>query len=263
MTETLSFLEETYPVYTEIQKLKQHLENLQTVEAARAEYNQLIIKEETKLKSLEEQKEKLMVEQRILTTTKTKSRPTIKFPKYTPKSTDNNLPKKTEINRIPKPDENNKNKLKAEAKKKFKRFLSRYYQHQLKTLGQINCIADDVDSPFGEALALLPWSIFEDYARRNAGNPERLNELGKELQEYRQQLSDKLNMMELMYRDCLGIWKKWRSREQSPENLQVWETFIAETRRAKQAQVEELKIDISQLEEKIIQIKLLRNSLGT
>ena len=262
-----TWLKEIYPVYTEIQALKRRLESLQTVELARTEYNKRIAEEETKLKSLEEQQDKLIVEQRILTTTKTEPIPNIKYPQ----TTDKNQP---EIKRIPsisnhsKADKTNKEKIKAEAIKKFQRFLSRYYQYKIETnvLGQINCIAEDIDIPFGEALALLDWSIFEDYARRNAGNAfglEQLNQLGEELQEYRKQLSGKVDMMELRERDWLGIWEKWRSRERSTENLQAWETFIAATRWAKQAEADKLKDDILQLEEKIAQIKATRNSSGT
>ena len=257
-----TWLQEIYPVYTEIQALKQRLESLETVELARTEYNQLLAEEETKLKYLEEQKSNLEVEHRILTTPKTISKPNSKIP-FKNKILEKILPITTSI----KLDETNNKKLTLEARKKFKRFLSRYYQYKIepKVLGQINCIADDVDSPFGEALALLDWSIFEDYARRNAGNTsglEQLNQLGKELQEYRQQLSGKLDMIELRERDWLGIWQKWRSRQQSPENLQVWERFIAETRRVKQTEADKLKGDILHLEEKIAQIKATRNSSG-
>jgi hypothetical protein len=263
-----TWLEEIYPVYTEIQVLKKRLEEIQTVELARAEYNKRIDEEETKLQSLEKQKRQLEVEQRILTTRRAESRPNI----ILPKEKNNNLPQKPQENggkSVPKRDETTKKKLRAEARNKFKRFLSRHYQYKLETsvLGQINCIADDVDRPLGEALALLDWSIFEDYADRtdasDASGLEQLNELGKELQQYRKQLSGKVDMLELSFRDWLGIWEKWRSREESPEHSQAWETFIAETKRAKQAEATKLQHDISQLEEKIAQIQATRNQSCT
>jgi hypothetical protein len=208
------------------------------------------------------------LEQRILTTRRAESRPNI----ILPKEKNNNLPEKLQENGVKsftKRDESTKKKLRAEARNKFKRFLSRHYQYKLETsvLGQINCIADDVDRPLGEALALLDWSIFEDYADRtdasDASGLEQLNELGKELQQYRKQLSGKVDMLGLSFRDWLGIWEKWRSREQSPEHSQSWETFIAETQRAKQAEATKLQDDISQLEEKIAQIKANRNQSCT
>ncbi|MEH2093405.1 hypothetical protein [Nostoc sp.] len=263
-----TWLEEIYLVYREIQVLKKRLEEIQTVELARAEYEKCIGEEETKLRSLKEQKLNLQVEQRLLTTDTSESKPNINLPKH--KS--NNLIRKkpeSEIKVLAKCDETTKNKLRAKARNKFKRFLSRNYQYKLETsvLGQINCIADDVDRPLGEALALLDWSIFEDYANRTDASDtsglEQLNELGNELQEYRKQLSGKVDMLELSFRDWLGIWEKWRSREQSPEQSQAWETFIAKTQRAKQDEAAKLQDDILQLEEKNAQIKAVRNQIET
>lgn len=263
-----TWLEEIYPVYTDIKVLKKRLEEIQTVELARAEYNKRIDEEETKLQSLENQKRQLGEEQRILTTRTVEQRRNTRLHKEKNK----NLPQKPQgsgIKTSTNHDETTKNKLRAEARNKFKRFLSRHYQYKLETsvLGQINCIADDVDRPLGEALALLDWSIFEDYADRtdasDASGLEQLNELGKELQEYRKQLSGKVDMLELSFRDWLGIWEKWRSREESPEHSQAWETFIAETQRAKQAEATKLQNDIFQLEEKIAEIKATRNQSCT
>ncbi len=264
-----TWLEEIYPVYTEIKVLKKRLEEIQTVELARAEYNKRIEEEETKLQSLEKQKRQLEVEQRILTTRRAGPGSNIRLRK---EEKNKNLPQKPQVIGIKTStnyDETTKKKLRAEARNKFKRFLSRHYQYKLETsvLGQINCIADDVDRPLGEALALLDWSIFEDYADRtdasDASGLEQLNELGKELQEYRKQLSGKVDMLELSFRDWLGIWEKWRSREESPEHSQAWETFIAETQWAKQAEAAKLQNDIFQLEEKIAQIKATRNQSCT
>lgn len=260
----ITWLEEIYPVYTEITKLKKRLEEIQTVELARAEYNKRIDEQETKLQSLENQKRQLEVELRILTTRKAEPGRNIRLHKEKSK----NLPQKPQgsgIETSTNHDETTKKKLRAEARNKFKRFLSRYYQCKLETsvLGQINCIADDVDRPLGEALALLDWSIFEDYADRTDASDvsglEQLKELGKELQDYCKQLSGKVDMLELSFRDWLGIWEKWRSHERSTEDSQPWETFIAETQRAKQAEATKLQNDIFQLEEKIAQIKATGN----
>ena len=262
-----AWLEEICPVYREIQVFKKHLEEIQTVELARTEYEKCTGEEETKLRSLKEEKLKLQMEQRILTTDMPVAKPNINLLKrnkndFTKKMTEKEI--KVSIKR----DETTKKKLRAEARNKFKRFLSRNYQYKLEpgVLGQINCIADDVDRPLGEALALLDWSIFEDYAARTDANDtsglEQLNELGKELQEYRKQLSGKVDMLELSFRDWFGIWEKWRSREESPEQSQVWETFIAETQRAMQDEAVKLQDEILQLEEKIAQIKTTRNQTG-
>ena len=252
-------LDEIHAVYLEIEKLKQRLTDLQTVEQARAEYEKLVATEESKLTNLEQQKRKLEDDLRSLTVRKQP----LGRPRSVPKPT--NLPPPKIPSSHEKSDEPTKKKPGTEAREKLKRLLNRYYRFQLdaSVLGQINRIAEDVERPLGEALALLDWSIFEDYAS-DASHLEQLNQWGDELQEYRQYLSGEVDMLELRFRDYLGgIWERWRTRDQSPENLLAWQTFITETQLAKQAEAAKLEEDIRQIKEKIAQIRVDVNQPAT
>ncbi|GAA6617734.1 hypothetical protein [Scytonema sp. NUACC26] len=259
-----AWLDEIHPIYVKIQSLTHELESYLTIEQARDEYNKSIAEEDSQLATLAAQKSKLEAEVRILNTSRLKHKPI--QPLKLDKSDQSKLQQPVIITPKPK-DKSSQKKPGTEARDKLKKLVNRFYRFKLdaSVLGQINRIADDVDRPLGEALALLDWSIFENYARTSAGDPSKLDmlkEWAKELQEYCSYLSGEVDLQKFRYRDYLGIWELWRNREKSPEHLQEWQTFIAETKQAKQDAIAKLKQEILELEVKIAQIKAARTQGG-
>lgn len=257
-----AWLDEIYPIYAEIQSLKHELESSLTIEQARNEYGKLIAEEDSELDSLTAQKRKLEQQERILDIP-IPPKPPIKPPPKPPdkKDSQKSLPTSTDKNK------SSQKKPATEARDKLKKLVNRFYRFKLdaSVLGQINRIADDVDRPLGEALALLDWSIFENYAHTSAGDTSKLyllNEWGKELQEYRNYLFSVVDMQKGRYKGSEGIWERWCNREKSPEHLQEWQTFIAATKQAKQDAIAELKREILTLEANIAKIKAARIQEG-
>ncbi|MUG95773.1 hypothetical protein F7734_26820 [Scytonema sp. UIC 10036] len=261
-----AWLDEIYPIYAEIQSLKDELESSLTIEQVRNEYSKLIAEEDSKLDSLTVQKRKLEVEIRLPNTVRQNPIPIKPLPKQPDKKSLQKLPSTSTVTPTDK-EKSERKKSGTEARDKLKKLVNRFYRFKLdaSVLGQINRIADDVDRPLGEALALLDWSIFENYACTSAGDSSKLNllnEWAKELQEYCSYLSGEVDLQKFRYRDYLGIWELWRNREKSPEHLQEWQTFIAETKQAKQDAIAKLKQEILELEAKIAQLKAARTQAG-
>ena len=255
-------LEEIEPVYAEIQELKNQLIQLNHLEKARTEYEQLFTNEDNLLASLENKRRRLDIDFRSLTTLKREIKPIIPLPKS------QKLWQKNEqtIEFLPHDTNSNKptdKKIEVDIRENFKRQIQRFYGSKLgESLGEINRIADDISRPLGEALALLDWNIFQDYAIKNANNTSKLEvlkEWGQELQEYSKQLSYDVKMQQDRFHPYLNICELWQKRQESTESKQNWEMFIEKTRQAKQTQIDIKEEEIRQLEEKIAQIKTVNS----
>lgn len=261
-----SLLKEVEQKYIKIQEHKKQLESLQTIEIARAEYEKYFIQEESQLIELEDKKRKLNIEYRSLTVPKIDSRPIVILNK--PKHTGQNKPQFKETIFAPiQKEEAISQKREMELREHFKKQINRFYRLKVDAnlLGQINRIADDSQRLLGEALALLDWSIFEDYALKinnDISKLETFQEWGKELQEYNNQLSYDVKAQQERFRPYLKIWELWNCKDLSENNSTAWDSLIAETRITKQATIAELQSAISDLESKIVQINAVRTQSG-
>lgn len=262
-----SLLKDIEKIYLGIQERKKQLESLQTIEQARAEYEKCFMLEESQLIELEHKKRKLNIEYSSLTTLKIDSRQTINLQK--PKNVWQNKPQSKEPIFMPIQKEEATPQIReVELRENFKKQINRFYRLKVDAnlLGQINRIADDSQRLLGEALALLDWSIFEDYALKTNNDTSKLKtfqEWGKELQEYSNQLSYDFKAQQERFRPYLKIWELWNNRKDSPENNNTaWDSLITETRRTKQATIAELESSIGALESKIAQINTVRTQSG-
>src|SRR5207245_2635765 len=108
---------------------------------------------------------------------------------------------------------------------------------------------DNVERPIGEAIALLGWNIFENrmYAWESSqAHLERLIQWHTALREYQAWLVADIHTQEARFPGWLPVWEIWRQREQ-PQGHERWQTFIAQSRHAKQAEIERMEQEINEL----------------
>jgi hypothetical protein len=117
-------------------------------------------------------------------------------------------------------------------------------------VGRVNQVVADPDRPLGEALALLPWTAFEEPADDDeAGHLARLTGWGEALAEYRRRLDADNDMLETRYRGWLGIWELWRGRE--GDGGKAWDTFLAQKKRALGEEAGRLREAVAGLEARL------------
>jgi hypothetical protein len=110
---------------------------------------------------------------------------------------------------------------------------------------KINSIADDLDRPLGEALALLDWSLYSSpwlTSETAEAHLERLQEWDTELTIYRDRLQTEIDIERATHSSALPIWERWLERDKGPEGCKAWEDFIKDSRQAlldKQAKTKE------------------------
>lgn len=116
--------------------------------------------------------------------------------------------------------------------------------------GQINRIAEAVDRPLGEALILLDERAFaEPLDRREsaADHLARLDEWGGALAEYRARLEREVEARESGVCRSVAIWERWRAAQHSADGRRAWEAFIAESRRSARERVAEYEREADRL----------------
>jgi predicted nuclease with TOPRIM domain len=117
------------------------------------------------------------------------------------------------------------------------------------THGQINRIADDLNRPLGEALALLEWTAFAEpigTSETDEAHLERVEVWGTALVEFRERLRGEIDMLKTRYRLVMPILDAWITRDTESGRLS-WENQIAETNAAKEKEVERLRLEIARL----------------
>jgi hypothetical protein len=236
-------------LYDEIQTLRADWVGLQTVERARAEYEDEFAKEERRLSELQRTREKLEQEKRrrampdVVVRDPTPIRvPTLVGRSRPAKAASQPGPESPQ--RLPSP----------EARRRLKRLVNRWaypWNVDSVVLAQINRIADDADRPLGEAVALLDWSVFEDRTTPGESleaHERRLAEWRDALAEYRERLEGDIASLRTRFRTSLGIWQRWRAQEHENDGREAWRTFIAETRRAKLGDITRLEGEVAALQ---------------
>jgi len=247
---------EIKPVYDAIQQMRAEWNALQTVEQANAEYLSLTAKEDKELDDLTRKIQGLEAEKRKLTVAReniSERFAPVPNPVLPPP-----IPRKPSIRPVAHlavlPDREATLAVRRRLKKMVNRWVNSW-QLGSDVQGQINRIADDLNRPLGEAVALLDWSVFEDRTRTReseAAHLDRLNEWGQALVDYRDHLTGEINTLKTRFRDVLPIWKLWYARL---EALQRWETAIAETRAAKQRESQRLQNEASRLEDELADLR--------
>ena len=125
---------------------------------------------------------------------------------------------------------------------------------------QINQIADSPDRPLGEALSLLPWTVFENPAHRGESSEDhlaRLTQWGEALREYSERLQGEIETLELQYHRWLGIWEQWCAcgwnTTEGPDAVQRerWDDFLEAGRQDLRRKMAEVQREIARLRDLI------------
>jgi len=229
-------------VYDKIQQIRDRWDDLQTVETARADYESLIAKEFSELGKLKKAKVEWQTKLRRQEMPRSEFKPW--ETEFRPRGPIPPLP--------PPPPPPNEETILA-TRRRFKKFFNRYaHSLHLNTgvLGKINCIAEDIDRPLGEALALLEWHVFQVRTRRESNEDYlvRLAEWDEALVKYHAWLAGEIDTLETRFRRWMNIWELWRERDVGDKSKAQWETFIDETRRALREEIACLQEEITYLE---------------
>jgi hypothetical protein len=124
-------------------------------------------------------------------------------------------------------------------------------------VGQVNRIADDADRPLGEALLLLPWGACEGRVAGETAQARqaRLTEWRDALREYHVRLAAEIDIFETRFRGWLGIWELWLRRHEGAEGQARWATFLDQKRRATAQEIAGLEGEVAALEARLRQAR--------
>lgn len=249
--EVQSHLSEIGPVYERVRQLRERLEELQTVEQARAEYNELFRDEEAEIERWEVLKARLEREAQLLAGGGRKGR---SYLKGSERSEEGPPPSPAPTPEPPPPSRRN---LTSE-RRRFQNQASRFrYQWRLDdgTLARINRIADDNDRPLGEAIALLNWGAFENQLRTSsvvyeseAEHAARLDGWKLALEEYVKVLEGDILALENTYGTwMMHVWETWQGRNAAAAGRARWEGLIAQKRQSNAGKLADLQKAVAAL----------------
>ncbi len=232
------------PVYDEVQQLRGRRDALQTVVQARDAYIAFFVRETEELKKLERKKQALYARSRrdrLRSGRASGPQPPVSQPTSPP-------PRGIKTVKLAR----RRDKTLA-ARRHLKIFVTRW-RHVLRLgdeiVGRINSIADDLERPWGEALMLLEWRVFEDdtpFGGDSERHLVRLEEWRAAFADYRRRLKGEIDTLEIRFRGFLGIWRLWKDRG-SPEGKAVWEDAIARERKRKRDDIARLESEVKDLE---------------
>ena len=261
-------LNELRAVYADVLQQRARWEALQTVELVSAEYTMLLAQDVGEREDLDQRKKDLQEEKRRLSLASEPEAEPTAFPirsvwmeyrspqDHTPQL-QASLPPRGRANRAEE----------EEARLRFKKLVNRWaYSWRMDTtvLGQVNRIVD-AEGPLGEALSLLNWSVFAGCTHPRESEEAhlaRLEEWGAAVMEYSDRLASDIGIKETRFQRWLHIWELWQRRGESHHGQATWLTFIAESRRAIQDQIAQLKDEIHHLEEEIARLKAYLQERG-
>jgi predicted nuclease with TOPRIM domain len=250
-------LNELRPVYDEIQQKYKLWKNLQTLEQAQAEYKRLTNREEQNLLVLRKRKKELEEEYRRLALIS--EVPTEPFdPLASSVWAEYQEPQSgTPQNHSFRPSVAEADRLAKIAIRRRVRIIVHRLSLDYAVLGQINRIVDDINSPIGEALILLDWSVFVNRAAHETMEVHlvRLIDWSEALKEYGYRLTDAISNLETRFYGWLEVWELWRTHKQSPEDEANWTNFISESCRVKQDEINRLESELVHLTEEVYRLK--------
>jgi hypothetical protein len=118
-------------------------------------------------------------------------------------------------------------------------------------LGRVNRIADGVDRPLGEALALLPWVAFEPGPGETADeHAARLRTWAAALAEYREFLEDEARALDGRTAGWRGIWEAWEAKA-TPDGQGKWTALVDGKRDALRAEAEGFRSKAAAVRERL------------
>jgi hypothetical protein len=136
---------------------------------------------------------------------------------------------------------------------------------------QINQIADSPDRPVGEALSLLPWSVFDNSAHPGESSEDHLQRLiqwGEALREYGDRLQEEIERLKLHYHRWLGIWEQWRecgwntTEGATPAQRERWDAFLEAGRQDLHRKLGQVQREITRLHDVINDVGADTRGLG-
>lgn len=238
-------------IYDGIQVLLARRADLQTVEQARTVFEQLVVAETNALDGLLRRREALEVELRRRAQV---AEPVAPFDPPAPIRPAVHAALRPAVPvRPPRPQETPPGKARRQLKILVNRFA---YAWRLDDAlrGRINGIVDDRERPLGEALALLPWSVFAEPTSSQevrTAHQERLLAWASALGEYQTRLAAEVEMLLVRYRGWLGIWELWRQNTNMPDGGARWLAFVADKKRALEGDAQQARQAIADLERQL------------
>jgi hypothetical protein len=249
--EVQTHLSEIGPVYEKARRLRARWEALQTVEQARAEYNELFSDDEEEIERWEARKAQLEREARRRAAAGRKGRSYLKG-----SGADHAPPMAPPPSPAPPPQRRSLTAARRRLQDQASRF-QHWWRLDSATLARINRIADDVDRPLGEAIALLDWTAFQTRLRTptvvyesESEHAERLGGWRRELDDYVKALEGDISALENTYGGwMMHVWDTWRERSAGAEGQARWDALIEQKRLSNAAKLDGLKKAVTALEE--------------
>jgi len=248
-------------IRAEIRDKLDHLESLQTVNAAKEAYGLCLADVKKRLtEAIERKSEKENLKRKAKLDIPEIAPPPIGIPKLHPRRPGEHYrPRRNELpNRNPELDSGtNRRTISSPAGQRFKELVERWYGYwrlPRAVLSQINRIADDLDGSPGEALMLLDEKLYNTPAlpeETEEEQLERLTEWHEMLIDYRDQLMGKIDSEEIHYGSLLSIWQSWCARDEND----AWETLIANS-------IQDVESEIGQIEREIAELEIEIAGLG-
>lgn len=241
-------LDEYSAVYQEIASRLTELRVLQQADRAQAEYTQNTNRLDEEIRRLNAQKKELEIPRERDRLSGAGARRFQIQPKVPPTL---GLPDPASTRNVARP-RIKSDRSTQEARTELKMLVGRWGKAWKLTVdlqGQINRIADDLDRPLGEALALLEWTTFANRigtSETEEAHLERLINWGTALVDYRERLRGEIDMLKTRYRFVMPILEAWSTRD-TESGRKSWEQQISATNIAKEKEIERLRLEIAQL----------------
>jgi hypothetical protein len=256
---------ETQQVYAEIRHLHQYLADLQTIELAKNAYEAATAAENATIAVLEKRLGVLKEERFRLMVRGERKNIACSFLKEADRYTDVGSTRSQSRNVL---DEKYQARGKdRELRIRVKKLVGRWHNLlglDVAVVKRINCVADDLEKPIGEALVLLGWETFEKRLPGEESAEEhlqRLCEWSQALMDYHRELRADIDTVEVRYRAVLDVWRVWNeaygTQTGGPETRVVdrWEAFVDARRSYLREWCEQMQQDLATIEEELVGLR--------